>query len=127
MIDAAEQERDDCFQLVDDIQHALENPVENDDDNTTYERKQKHLCYLQAQEWDRIQDINTEISHLENADQQTDPEIHQDTPPKPLKPHIRLREDRNQNDDDHRPADDRSALHHTITRSHAHKTRISRH
>ena len=50
LIDAAEQEKDDCFQRIDNIQHALDNPVENNNNNTTYKRKQKHLCYLQTQE-----------------------------------------------------------------------------
>ena len=79
MINAAEQERDECFNQTDDIQHALDNPVENNDNNTTYDRKQKHLYYLQTQEWNRIRDINTEISLLENVDQQIDPKIHHNT------------------------------------------------
>ena len=116
MINAAKQERDDCFEQIDDIQHALDNPVENNDDDTTYDRKQKHLYYLQTQEWNRFRDINTKISLLENTGQQTDPIIHHDTPPKPPKTHIRLGED-NQNEDTHRPANELSTVHHTLTRS----------
>ena len=124
MIDATEQEREDCFQRIDDIQHALDNPVENDDDNTTYERKQKHPCYLKTREWDMIQDINTKISHLENTDHQTDPEIHHNTPPKPPKHTydykkigIRMMT----------PIVLTTIGQRYTTQSHAHKTRISRH
>ena len=118
MIDAAKQDQDKCFQQIDNIQHAVDNPVENDDDNTTYKRKQQHLCHLQTQEWDRIQDINIKISHLEeNADHRTDPEIHHNLPPQSPKTHIRLQEDRDQNDDDHWYADTKPVLYNTITHS----------
>ena len=64
MIDAAEQEKDECLSRMDEIQHAIDNPVENNDDNKTYEGKRKHLKLLQSQELDRIQKINKAINLL---------------------------------------------------------------
>ena len=48
MIDAAEQEKDECLSRMDEIQHAIDNPVENNDNNKTYEGKRKHLKFLQT-------------------------------------------------------------------------------
>ena len=116
MIDAAEQERDECLNRIDAIQHAIDNPVENNDNNTTYEIKQHHLHYLQTQEWNRIRDINTKINLLENNDHQTDLPIHHDTPPNPPTTQLRLGVKNTQRDVEHCPADTPSMAHNTLTR-----------
>ena len=64
MIDAAEQEIHDCRQKIEDIQHALDNPADNNNNNTTYERKQKYLRHMQSHVWNKIRHLNFEISHL---------------------------------------------------------------
>ena len=61
MSDAAEQEPDECLSRLDEIQNVTDNPVENNDNNKTYEGKRKHLKLLQSQEFDN--ELSTELGN----------------------------------------------------------------
>ena len=71
---------------------------------------------MQSHEWNRIQYLNLEISHLQkHAALHTEPEIHANSPPKPSLTRIRLHKDRNQNNEDQRYGDIKAELNKTMT------------
>ena len=77
MIDVAKQEIEECIQKIDNIQYILDNSEDNDDNNTTYERKQEGLKHMQSYELNRIRQLKYEISNLqENDDKCPEPDIH---------------------------------------------------
>ena len=71
MIDAAEQEIEECIQKIDDIQYIFDNPVDGDD-NMAYKEKQEDLKCMQARGKEKIKQLLLEIRNIQEYDDMDD-------------------------------------------------------
>ena len=60
LIDAAEQEIEECYDTINNIQLNIDNPIVTTN-NATYKRQQTDLKILQASEWAKIKQLRWEI------------------------------------------------------------------
>ena len=75
MINAAEQAIEECNQKIDDIQHIMDNPVDNEDDTMTYKEKQEDLKMMLECGQENIKQHLCEIREMqENGDMDDGPD-----------------------------------------------------
>ena len=78
LIDAAEQEIEECYDTIIDIQLNIDSPIVTTD-TATFEKQQTALKILQASEWARIKHLRWEICKIHEDDENiTESEIRSD-------------------------------------------------
>ena len=78
MIDAAEQEIEDCYDTIVDLQRNIDSPIVTTD-TATFEQQQTALKILQATEWARIKYLRWEICKIHEEDENiTESEVRSD-------------------------------------------------
>ena len=78
LIDAAEQEIEECYDTIIDIQRSIDSPIVTTD-TETFEKQQTALKILQATEWARIKYLRWEICKIHEDDENiTESEVQSD-------------------------------------------------